>query len=138
MTAHVDHVDLLTELGAPYRPWEARAACRGMHPDVFHPPEKSPEHFVEYAKRICQRCPVLQECRDWYLEHERGRPVGVAGGMSPEERKAARKASTPRTDQARCGTEPGCKAHYRRGEKPCAACRDAQSRARQGRARVAS
>lgn len=34
---------------------------------------------------------------------------------------------------AGCGTEAGAKAHYRRGEQPCRACRDAANERSRGR-----
>ncbi len=42
-----------------------------------------------------------------------------------ETRKAPRRSRTP----ARCGTRSGSRAHYDRGEKPCAPCREARAAA---------
>jgi WhiB family transcriptional regulator, redox-sensing transcriptional regulator len=36
------------------------------------------------AKKICQQCPVMQECREWALEHKES--YGVWGGLSEGER----------------------------------------------------
>lgn len=39
------------------------------------------------AKRICQRCPVIVECREWALR--RREQYGVWGGMGEAERARA-------------------------------------------------
>lgn len=53
----------------------------------------TPEHGpgVLDAKRVCARCPVLEPCRQYALEHFP--PFGVWGGTSVVERKRLRKAT---------------------------------------------
>jgi WhiB family redox-sensing transcriptional regulator len=69
--------------------WLDRAACRGVHPDVFHPPHPSTAvKAVQYAKSICAGCPVKADC----LEHFLDQPVGIYGGTTPNERYRLRKA----------------------------------------------
>ena len=40
------------------------------------------------AKKVCDSCPVLSDCREWGLRYER---FGVWGGMTPNERWDERK-----------------------------------------------
>lgn len=62
--------------------WQAQAACRNSHPDVFY----NPKHEAR-AKVICARCPVLKVCRDFAIREME--PEGVWGGMNLAEREAA-------------------------------------------------
>jgi WhiB family redox-sensing transcriptional regulator len=62
--------DLRLFLGAPGEPAVARIARE------------------EEAKRICARCAVLLECRAEALAETGTDPVGVRGGLTPEERRA--------------------------------------------------
>ena len=39
-------------------------------------------------KRVCASCPFMEKCAEWGLAHEEH---GVWGGMTPTERRAARK-----------------------------------------------
>ncbi len=68
--------------------WQLHALCRGSDTAVFFPPTnlRGPARTrIEYrAKRICQDCPVLTECREHALEA--GEPYGVWGGMTARER----------------------------------------------------
>jgi WhiB family transcriptional regulator, redox-sensing transcriptional regulator len=63
-------------------PWAADALCAQTDPEIFHP-EKGGN--TRQAKAICQRCPVLVECRDWALETRQ--TMGIWGGLSWNERK---------------------------------------------------
>ncbi len=62
--------------------WPARAACRGIDPDVL---------FVQgaaqnRAKTVCFGCPVRTECLADALDN--GVEFGVWGGMTERERRA--------------------------------------------------
>lgn len=78
--------------------WMARAVCRFEDPEIFFPTaEDGPELVaqVALARSVCARCPVRAEC----LAEARARiPYGIAGGLTPEERR------TPRPRRA--GIEP--------------------------------
>ncbi|WP_127842517.1 WhiB family transcriptional regulator [Actinomyces wuliandei] len=70
--------------------WQYRGACLGMDSAVFFHPDgergSSRRKRDDGAKAICQRCPVINECREHALRtHE---PYGVWGGMSEDERRS--------------------------------------------------
>ena len=71
--------------------WRSGAACRGMDPEMFFPLGGGlvAEAQVTIAKAVCAECPVLVRCRTWALTM--GEHAGVWGGMSPDERRAARR-----------------------------------------------
>ncbi|MCU1354281.1 MAG: Transcription factor WhiB [Acidimicrobiales bacterium] len=66
--------------------WMAHAACRGRTELFFAPHAERPQARVQResrARRICQACPVLFECRN----HARGHlEYGVWGGESEDDR----------------------------------------------------
>ena len=68
--------------------WWNRAACRGMDDDLFFDPYGEPrsarQERISLAKTICQKCPVLIDCREYALQQ--GEPYGVWGGLSEHER----------------------------------------------------
>jgi WhiB family redox-sensing transcriptional regulator len=68
--------------------WQLSGACRGMDSQFFFHPENergpARANREARAKSICQRCPVLEQCRRHALAvHE---PYGVWGGLSESER----------------------------------------------------
>lgn len=67
-------------------PWMADAACAQVDPELWFP-EKGGSSAA--AKRICQSCPVLQQCLGYAVEHFE---LGVWGGTSDKQRKAMRAA----------------------------------------------
>ncbi|MFE9927948.1 WhiB family transcriptional regulator [Streptomyces sp. NPDC005533] len=71
--------------------WRQEAACRWEDPDLFFPVGSSGPALVqiEEAKAVCRRCPVQEPCLQWALEG--GQDFGVCGGMSEEERRAAKR-----------------------------------------------
>jgi WhiB family redox-sensing transcriptional regulator len=68
--------------------WPIRAACRDLDSSVFFHPdrERGPaRHGREVrAKRVCARCPVIDECRRHALTVQE--PYGVWGGLTAGER----------------------------------------------------
>lgn len=78
--------------------WMARCACRFEDPEIFFPTAEDGPALVAQvalAKSICARCAVRAEC----LHEAQARiPYGIAGGLTPDERRAPR----PRRD----GIEP--------------------------------
>ncbi|GAB3285004.1 WhiB family transcriptional regulator [Parasphingorhabdus pacifica] len=69
--------------------WQLHAACKDASTSqFFHPDnERGTARATrdEHAKEICQRCPVIQPCREHALRvHE---PYGVWGGLSERERQ---------------------------------------------------
>jgi WhiB family redox-sensing transcriptional regulator len=81
--------------------WRHRAACRDEDPEMFFPVGTSGPALLQIteAKAVCRRCPVASECLDWALT--RGEDSGVWGGMSEDERRAAKRR------QARTGVRMG-------------------------------
>ena len=71
----------------PVRPaWQARAACRGMNPEIFYP---SRGQLLNDARAVCARCPVRDECREWALD--RVERFGIWGGLSEHDRRGLRR-----------------------------------------------
>jgi len=69
--------------------WQSQGACRGLQTMMFFHPEyeRGPTRMRREAeaKAVCQRCPVIEQCRQHALQvHE---PYGIWGGLSAEERK---------------------------------------------------
>lgn len=71
--------------------WQLRGACVGQDPEVFFAPEgaRGGERWLYEveAKTICARCPVIELCRAYALEH---RMDGVWGGTNEAERRQIR------------------------------------------------
>lgn len=62
--------------------WRAKAACRGVEPEVFYPVT---DEEAEEAKAICGACAVRELCLEWALStRERD---GVWGGATERERR---------------------------------------------------
>jgi WhiB family transcriptional regulator, redox-sensing transcriptional regulator len=73
----------LTELLRPS--WQAKAACRSEPVDLFFPHEgTSPMQ----ARRICNRCPVADDCLQYALE--RPSLKGIWAGTSERRRRRLR------------------------------------------------
>ncbi|MGA1697545.1 MAG: WhiB family transcriptional regulator [Ilumatobacteraceae bacterium] len=64
--------------------------CRGKT-DTFFPPQLRSKKYQRQleleAKKICQECPEIDECREYAILHE---TFGVWGGMTELERKRER------------------------------------------------
>jgi WhiB family redox-sensing transcriptional regulator len=63
------------------------ALCKEIGSEIFFP-EKHEAYLVTYAKWVCKRCPLIQECRQYAMENED--IVGVWGGTSTLERNNLR------------------------------------------------
>lgn len=86
----------------PDRAWSSRARCRGLAPTVaaatFFPGQGDD---TLPAKRLCARCPVLAECREYALSYSTRVLPGIWGGLSEKERRAIRgqePVAAPSTD----------------------------------------
>jgi hypothetical protein len=88
------------------REWRVDAACREMSGEVFFPTaEKGPAYDAQIAaaRAICARCPVRAQCLDEALVRI---PEGVAGGLTPDERRRLRRplrSAVMTTGQTPCG-----------------------------------
>jgi len=68
--------------------WHARAACRGMGPELFVTERGQP---TGPAKALCGGCAVRSECLEAGLAHPELQ--GVWGGTSTGERRSLRQRS---------------------------------------------
>lgn len=75
--------------------WRADAACRDVGVEPFFAKRTSPEG--REAIRICEDCPVRQECLADCLKTERIR-IGIRGGLGPQERDQHAKPARGRRD----------------------------------------
>jgi WhiB family transcriptional regulator, redox-sensing transcriptional regulator len=87
MVEMADTRKLPTPVAETYE-WQMRGACRGMDSGFFFHPEgeRGPAKYNREAraKEVCQRCPVLEQCRRHALSAQE--PYGVWGGLSESER----------------------------------------------------
>lgn len=62
--------------------WQALGSCNEMDPEFFFHPEGERggprRRRIERAKRICQTCPVIEECREYALVNHEPYGCGVA------------------------------------------------------------
>jgi len=70
-------------VGDPPGEWYADGLCAQTDPEIFYPDKGG---STREAKAICQRCPVIEPCRDWAVST--GQRFGVWGGLSERERRA--------------------------------------------------
>lgn len=66
-------------------PWMERAVCASTDPDVWFPTKALDQQTEAKAKRICHRCPVIDECLEYALESDQR--YGIWGGLSEQERR---------------------------------------------------
>lgn len=69
--------------------WRFEARCDPDNADFWFPTVGMNPAAI---KAECQRCPVIEQCRAYGLEHED--VVGVWGGLTDAERRAKRKEKT--------------------------------------------
>src|SRR5262245_33169972 len=72
--------------------WMSQARCLGADPDLFFPTGEHGTNAVQAiaeAKAICAGCPVILPCGEYGIRYSPDH--GVWGGMSPDERKRARR-----------------------------------------------
>lgn len=109
------------------------APCTQVDPDVFFTPEGGGRHKDwESPRQICRGCDVQAACLAWALETRDAH--AMLGGLTPDERKPLLPPLAPSMRlPIRHGTVAGEKAHRRRGERPCTACKRACNIARRDR-----
>jgi len=76
--------------------WRDLAVCREVDPELFFPEAERGAVFeaqVAAAKRVCAVCPVRAECLVFAV---RALGDGIAGGLTPEERRGLRRPSRER------------------------------------------
>lgn len=70
--------------------WQARGACRtdsAIAPGDFFPP--TGVNVRPEVRALCNRCPVLSQCREWAIAHPEC--TGVWGGLTERQRKLIRR-----------------------------------------------
>lgn len=101
--------------------WDG-ALCTEVGGDLWFPDKGE---SVRPARSVCQRCPLIEQCREYIFELEdlHGEQPGIYAGLSVKQRRRIR---GPRERvAAQCGTVSGYNAHYRNGENACDDCRAA-------------
>lgn len=84
--------------------WQDQAACKGEDTAIFYEPlidEINTFNYPVLAKRICATCSVKKAC----LLSGKNEPLGVRGGLTPNERNATLKRGTLNVCSA-CGRRP--------------------------------
>jgi hypothetical protein len=78
--------------------------CLRSDPDLFDSPKRADR---DRAVQLCHSCPILNHCREAYLEFERGWSEdlrnGIVAGLNPVERAAIDKKRWP---GAKAGNRP--------------------------------
>lgn len=68
--------------------WQLFALCRGEDLSLFFHPDgergAARRQRQELAKRLCEQCVVISQCRDYSLASEE--PFGTWGGLTEDER----------------------------------------------------
>ena len=102
--------------------WQDRAACRDKPKDMFFPrgDPRSPSYkqAVQAAVAVCAGCEVTGPCRE-----AGSTSVGIWAGLDANQRGVTLRHVTLEEH----GTPAAYRRHYKRGEKPCDACRDAHN-----------
>ncbi|MDL5205087.1 WhiB family transcriptional regulator [Streptomyces sp. ALI-76-A] len=120
----------------PNLDWLRHAVCAGMDQRAFFATGRHARAQVFAAKRVCDACPVREQCREWAIES--GERWGVWGGMSQDELRKKRRRFTSRAkagtrpapkkrEPAKCGTRPGYQKHLREKTPVCGPCRQANT-----------
>ncbi len=78
--------------------WAARGRCRSAPVSLFFPGRGED---TAAAQKLCGRCPVLDECRAYVLEHPG--LTGVWGGLTGRERRELRLRAVPDPPRAPAG-----------------------------------
>lgn len=69
--------------------WQGQGKCVGEDPEIFFLPHNArmsiKRERVARAKKICDGCPVIEQCLEFALSMSE--EYGVWGGMSEDERR---------------------------------------------------
>lgn len=124
MTFDADHATRVRLAPSPPTEWRIKAACRGMSPSMFVV-ERGGD--TSEAKAICVTCPVTTECLNDAVTTG---DLGIRGGTSERDRRRIRagRAKQKQVVATRpCGTTAAYRAHFRRDEPACPACKQAHA-----------
>ena len=76
----------------------ARANCEGENPEFFYPenPKHAKQSVIELsvqraitALRLCESCPLLEECREFTFKSLDLSVYGISAGLLPTEKRRA-------------------------------------------------
>ncbi|MBY0440969.1 MAG: WhiB family transcriptional regulator [Mycobacteriaceae bacterium] len=75
-----------TELPQPIhrQPWYDQAACQGCDTNAWYT-DQGPTPETRMAKRVCQHCPVADQCLELALANNDH--YGIWGGYTPRQRR---------------------------------------------------
>ncbi|AHB79585.1 WhiB family transcription factor [Mycobacterium phage Validus] len=82
-------------LGRP-EAWEADALCAQVDPAIFFPEQGG---SVREARRVCARCPVLDECYERAMSFSTDQE-GVWAGLTKRERRKIKRGLMDREGRA--------------------------------------
>lgn len=68
--------------------WQDDGACRELDPAMFYPERGVTVAALNKVRRVCAACPVVDQCREHGLHHEK---LGMWGGLSERQRRVIRK-----------------------------------------------
>lgn len=129
-------------IAEPTPEWFKQAACRGLDPNMFMP-QRGENNKIKQAKKICDDCPVKDECRDYGLKLSQLFDThGIFGGLTRQERKKelerrglnVRRWGASDMSAVNHGSNAAYQIHLAAGEKPCNQC--LEGKARRSRNRV--
>jgi len=64
------------------------ALCSQTDPEVFFPIKGSAQSQARRAKKICNKCPMINECLSYAVKHPE--LIGIWGATTPREREIIR------------------------------------------------
>ncbi len=77
------------------------AACQGVPTQMFFP-RKGAVGDASAALRVCRRCPIVDACRTWAVDHHE---EGIWGGTTDRQRQRIRAKRTGQHGRSRTGTQ---------------------------------
>lgn len=81
--------DLYYNDGNPPGAWVAAASCASADPELFFPDYSAGLGSGRAAKRVCNTCPVIDDCRAYAMSADW--LVGIWGGLTARERTLLRR-----------------------------------------------
>lgn len=104
--------------------WRDKASCSGADPELWFP-KSGREEAADRAIRICNSCPVREQCLKFAVDNEID--FGIFGGVTARQRypgraKPRQYSTVEKTELQPCGTPAAALRHRRRGDPPCDAC----------------
>ena len=127
--------------------WMESAVCRQTDLSLWFPEKENPNpagliRTIRAAQNVCRTCPVQTECLDYALTNNERHGIWAGINMNTAKSQIRDQLRLQRGIEVReafeHGTEAGARAHYRRGESVCIACRTAAAAADRRRRGIAA